>query len=77
MLKSLKIIVAISCGFAAYFIGKEMRSMPLWGDWTLYLLLSSWACLLTVYSFFISPLSNSDKLIAYSILSGVLLWLGF
>ncbi len=77
MLKSLKIIIAISCGFAAYFIGKEMLSMPLWGDWTLYLFLTSWAFVLTGCSFFISSLSNSGKLILYSLLSGVLLWLGF
>ncbi len=76
-MKNLKIIVAIACAFTAVFIAVELVRLKFWGDWALYLFLSSWVCLLTIWSFFISPLSNSDKLIGYSVLSGLLLWLGF
>lgn len=76
-LKNLKIILAISFAFTAFFIGKELRSMPLWGYWSFYFLLSVWAFVVTCWSFFISPLSNSDKLLGYSVLGGFLLFLGF
>jgi apolipoprotein N-acyltransferase len=77
MQTSLKIITALSCALAAYFIGKEMAHIPLWGDWTLYLLLTSWVAILTVWSFGISRMTNKDKLVIYSVIGGVLLWLGF
>ena len=77
MQTSFKIITALSCAIAAYFIGKEMAHIPLWGYWTFYLLLTSWAAVLTVWSFFISRMTNKNKLVGYSVAGGVLLWLGF
>jgi apolipoprotein N-acyltransferase len=77
MQTTLKIIVILSFGIIATFIGSEMTAIKLYEYWTFGLFASAFIALLTLWSFFISPMANKDKMILYAVLSGVLLWLGF
>lgn len=76
---SIKIILIIAASVAIYFISTELYHLrlQLWGDWVWYLFNSAWLLLLLLWSFFISPLNNSDKLLSYSVLGGILLAVAF
>jgi apolipoprotein N-acyltransferase len=77
MQTTLKIITLLSAAVIATFIGSEMTAIALYEYWTFYLFVSVFIAAVTLWSFFISPLANKEKMILYSVLSGVLLHLGF